>query len=66
MMGAELSGPTANFSDNFTANDYRLQMSFKYKYAKKLGELIMQPQHSRDASRARHARSFAIDANRRA
>jgi hypothetical protein len=38
MMGAEfLWGYRKNFSDGFTFNDYRLQVSFKYSFARKLG-----------------------------
>jgi hypothetical protein len=38
MMGAEfLWGYRKNFSDGFTFNDYRLQVSFKYNFSKKLG-----------------------------
>jgi hypothetical protein len=38
LMGAEfLWGYRKNFSDGFTFNDYRLQVSFKYSFAEKLG-----------------------------
>jgi hypothetical protein len=38
LVGAEfLWGYRRNFSDGFTFNDYRLQLSFKYSYAQKFG-----------------------------
>jgi hypothetical protein len=39
MMGAEFQwGYRRNFSDGFTANDYRIQTSFKYSFTKTFGE----------------------------
>ncbi len=38
MMGAEFQWAyRRNFDDDFTANDYRVQVSFKYSYSKKFG-----------------------------
>jgi hypothetical protein len=38
LMGAEfLWGYRRNFSDGFTYNDYRLQVSFKYSFSQKFG-----------------------------
>jgi hypothetical protein len=38
MMGGEFQwAQRRNFSDGFTANDYRLQFSFKYSFSMKVG-----------------------------